>query len=170
MSNNPNTTDDITMLDIFRDGVKIGETPDIAPDFFENDAECIEFLKELKNLPELPVKYVRTIDNCVAVLTNELDKEVPFGPFEILRLAELAFRYFDHGAKIMSAVRYLSCCVEFTGSLPPDIFAKLGSTFGLLGSIANKPVNDDDEDAYLDDDDEFSNQLRADSDDSDDDE
>ncbi len=160
--------DTIKTLDILRDGVKIGEAPDSLPECFEDDEECIEFLKELKNLLGLPTKYNQTIDNCMAVLTEKLDEEVQFGPVEILRLAELAFRYPHHGTKIMSAVQYLSNSVEFFGELPPNIFAQLGSAYALLGSLPNKPNNDDDENADMDDDEEFGYNLEEDSDDSDD--
>jgi len=159
--------DNIETLDILRDGAKIGEAPDSLPEFFENDEACIEFLKELKNMFELPAKYDQTIDNCVAVLTEKLDEEVQFGPVEILRLAELAFRYPQRGTKIMSAVQYLSNSVEFFGELPPNIFAELGSVYALLGSLPNKPI-DDEENADLDDDEEFGYNFEEDSDCSDD--
>lgn len=160
--------DNIKALDILSDGVKVGEVPDSLPEYFEDDGECIAFLKELKNLLGLPAKYSQTIDNCVAVLTEKLDEEVQFGPVEILQLAELAFRYPHHGTKIMSAVHYLSNSVEFFGELPEGIYAQLGGIYALLGSLPNKPVNDGDEDADLDDDEEFGYNFEEDSDHSDD--
>ena len=150
------------LLDLLHNGVKIGDVPDSVPVAFENDKACSDFLDELKTLDGLPNKYKLTIERCQTALSSENDTEVDFGPQQILQMAELAFRYPAKGSKIMSVVQYLLGCLDFTGTLPPNIFADLGSTFGMLGSIMNKPVGDDDDNADLDDDEKFGYELDGD--------
>lgn len=147
------------LLDVLHNGVKIGNTPDSVPVAFEDDKACVDFLNELKTFDGLPNKYKRTIENCLTVVSSDNDTELDFGPLQILQMAELAFRYPASGPKIMSVVQYLLGCVDFSGTLPPNIFADLGSTFGSLGSIINKPLDDNDDNADLDDEEEFGYEL-----------
>lgn len=154
--------DEPKVLDLLRDGVKVGDVPDSVPVIFKDDKDCADFLNKLNNLEGLPDKYRLTIESCLTVLSSENDTEMDFGPLQILRMAELSFRYPAEGSMIMSAVQYLLGYIDFVGELPPNIFADLGSAYGLLGSIINKS-EDDSDDLY--DDEEFGYNLGEDSED-----
>lgn len=163
VSNNstPTNTPDVNdvndgtkMLDIFHNGTKIGVVPDTVPDEFDTDDECRVFVKELKELPKLSDKHSKTLDNCLTILAQDNNREVSFGPSDILVLSELAFRYPEYALRIMSLLQYLMSCLDFVGTVPEGFYGDVGEAYGYLGSIMGK-ISDDNGEDKLDDIDQF---------------
>lgn len=153
-ANIPDVNDGAKMLDIFHNGTKIGVVPDTVPDEFDTDEECRVFVNELKALPKLSVKHSKTLDNCLTILAQDSEREVSFGPSDILVLSELAFRHPEQGVRIMSLLQYLMSCLDFVGTVPQGFYGDVGEAYGYLGSIMGKVTDDKGEDK-LDDVEEF---------------
>ena len=144
----------LPLMDIVHNGQKVGTIVDGIPDVFADDGECRDFLNELRTLKDLKPKHLKTLDNCVAVVTKNENEELNFGPGDILVLTELAFRHPDKSTRIMSCLQYLTNCVDFIGAIPEGFYGEVANAFAYLGSLPNKVDNDRDEDE-LDLDDKF---------------
>lgn len=152
------STDPSNVLDILKNGEKVGESYDSNPVIIDNDSECLECLNTLKKTLKLDADDLSLIDKCISVVTSKEGEDILFGPGEIIALSNLAAKFPDKATQLMACSHHLSESIEFEGELPPNIYLKTANAFGSLSTLLsaaltcgpitsnNKDFDDDDED------------------------
>lgn len=141
------------MLDIFVSGQKHGAVHDRNPVFITTDADCEKQLLKLKETLSLTEDQAQLFDRCLAATTANTGDDIPFGPAEMLELAQLAMANPDHANEIMACSEHLSMSTDCDGDLPEGIFLTLASAHASLAK-AFRQGDEEDSDDYTSSDDE----------------
>jgi hypothetical protein len=131
----------------------IGQSFDRNPVVYESDTECRAAIVVLQKDLTLSKKETKVLKNCLTVVDAEDGDDIPFGPEEIMGLANLAMKHPSRTHEIMAISHHLCHSADMEGELPTDIFLDMAKLHGQMGDLIHqKQINAEDDDS--DDDDE----------------
>lgn len=138
--------DSSTIVDIKIGDEKVGWTYDGTPPTINSDQECKLCLDRLKSDLPLTPKENKLIDQCIAVVSAEEGDDVVFGPYEILKLAQMALKYRVRGNDIMGCSHHLVESLDFEGILPEGGYLGAAEAHLALGDALTMAMEDSEED------------------------